>query len=207
MRNANMEKPQLLFERPVDNTAQWKPILTKKPHATVGLDQSIETTSSDSGMVQYDNSFSSCLFLFPMTLLQSGHRCNPSIPVCEVGCVILTDELRYKHPYETEILQAKYPAQVYEYADPILYKPMDSTKAIWVDSYDGVLNMLEELKKAKEIAIDLEHHDYRSYTGLLSLMQISTRDQDWVIDTLKPWRHRLEVLNEVLADPSIVKVR
>jgi hypothetical protein len=37
-------------------------------------------------------------------------------------------------------------------------------------------------------------------------MQISTRDQDWIVDTLKPWRHKLEVLNEVFADPSIVKV-
>lgn len=67
--------------------------------------------------------------------------------------------------------------------------------------------MLEELKQAKEIALDLEHHDFRSYTGLLSLMQISTREKDWVIDTLQPWRHKLEVLNEVFADPKIVKVR
>ncbi|ROT35806.1 hypothetical protein SODALDRAFT_282873 [Sodiomyces alkalinus F11] len=164
MRNANMAKPQLEFEQPVDNNTQWKPILTKKPHGTVGLDQSLVKIQSDPGFVQY------------------------------------------RHPYETEILQAKYPAQVYQSTDPVLYKPIDSTKAIWVDSYEGVLNMLGELKKAKEIAIDLEHHDYRSYTGLLSLMQISTRDQDWIVDTLKPWRHRLEVLNEVFADPSIVKV-
>lgn len=66
--------------------------------------------------------------------------------------------------------------------------------------------MLEELKKAKEIAIDLEHHDFRTYTGLVSLMQVSTREQDWIVDTLQPWRHKLEILNEAFADPSIVKV-
>jgi len=66
--------------------------------------------------------------------------------------------------------------------------------------------MLEELKKATEIAIDLEHHDFRSYAGLLSLMQISTREKDWIVDTLVPWRHKLEVLNEVFADPKILKV-
>ena len=66
--------------------------------------------------------------------------------------------------------------------------------------------MLEELKKATEIAIDLEHHDFRSYNGLLSLMQISTREKDWIVDTLVPWRHKLEILNEVFADPKIVKV-
>ena len=66
--------------------------------------------------------------------------------------------------------------------------------------------MLTELKKAKEIAVDLEHHDNRSYIGMVSLMQISTRDKDWIVDTLKPWRRRLECLNEVFADPGIVKV-
>ncbi len=66
--------------------------------------------------------------------------------------------------------------------------------------------MLDELKGATEIAIDTEHHDFRTYTGLLSLMQISTREKDWIVDTLQPWRHKLEVLNEVFADPNIIKV-
>tara|TARA_R110002003_G_scaffold115_1_gene9923 strand:+ start:5509 stop:7209 length:1701 start_codon:yes stop_codon:yes gene_type:complete len=66
--------------------------------------------------------------------------------------------------------------------------------------------MLAELKTAKEIAVDLEHHDNRSYIGIVSLMQISTRDKDWIVDTLKPWRRKLECLNEVFADPNILKV-
>jgi exosome complex exonuclease RRP6 len=90
--------------------------------------------------------------------------------------------------------------------DPRPPQPYNSTKAIWVDTFEGVLEMLEALKGAEEIAIDLEHHDFRSYIGLLSLMQISTRTQDWIIDTLKPWRHKLEVLNQVFTDPKITKV-
>jgi exosome complex exonuclease RRP6 len=66
--------------------------------------------------------------------------------------------------------------------------------------------MLSELKSAKEIAVDLEHHDYRTYTGIVCLMQISTRDKDWVVDTLMPWRENLQILNEVFTDPSIIKV-
>jgi len=66
--------------------------------------------------------------------------------------------------------------------------------------------MLAELKSAKEIAVDLEHHDARSYVGLVSLMQISTREKNWIIDTLKPWRQDLQILNEVFADPKILKV-
>jgi exosome complex exonuclease RRP6 len=55
--------------------------------------------------------------------------------------------------------------------------------------------MLAELKTVKEIALDLEHHDAHSYHGLVCLMQISTRNKDWIVDTLKPWREELHVLN------------
>ena len=82
----------------------------------------------------------------------------------------------------------------------------ESTTAEFVDSLDGVYRMLEQLKKAPAIAIDLEHHDTHSYVGIVSLMQISTREHDWLIDTLKPWRHRLEILNEVFTDSNILKV-
>lgn len=123
------------------------------------------------------------------------------------GTVLIANgQLRYKHPYETEIQNLKYPKQVYEKTEPIPYHDVDRTSAVWVDTYEGVLEMLAELKEAKEIAVDLEHHDYRTYPGLLSLMQISTREKDWIVDTLRPWRHKLEVLNEVLADPKILKV-
>lgn len=84
--------------------------------------------------------------------------------------------------------------------------PADQNEAIYVDTEEGVAAMLEELKAAKELAIDLEHHDQHSYIGLVSLMQISTREKDWIIDTLKPWRQNLQILNQVFADPSILKV-
>lgn len=119
----------------------------------------------------------------------------------------LTGRNSTQQPYESEIDGYRYPSSVYTSAEPILYHPFASTQATFVEDFDGVLEMLEELKTAKEIAIDLEHHDTHSYVGIVSLMQISTRDRDWIIDTLKPWRRKLSVLNEVFADPNIVKVR
>ncbi|KAF3763044.1 hypothetical protein M406DRAFT_64247 [Cryphonectria parasitica EP155] len=113
---------------------------------------------------------------------------------------------QYKHPYEIEISNLQYPATTYAKRDAVPYQPIETTSPIWVDTYEGVLEMLEELRQATEIAVDLEHHDLRTYHGLLSLMQISTQQKDWVIDTLRPWRHKLEVLNEVFADPKILKV-
>lgn len=75
-----------------------------------------------------------------------------------------------------------------------------------MDTEEAVNDMLKELRKAKEIAVDLEHHDTHSYVGIVSLMQISTRSKDWIVDTLKPWRENLQVLNEVFTDPKILKV-
>jgi len=115
-------------------------------------------------------------------------------------------QFRYKHPYETEILELQYPDTLYHIADPIPSQDVKLTKATFVDTFEGVLAMLAELKSAKEIAVDLEHHDARSYVGLVSLMQISTREKNWIIDTLKPWRQDLQILNEVFADPKILKV-
>ncbi|CAL5870242.1 uncharacterized protein PFLUO_LOCUS4477 [Penicillium psychrofluorescens] len=112
----------------------------------------------------------------------------------------------YPSPYEAEIRAAKYPESVYKVSPPIDYLPFESTTATFVDTLEGAKEMLGELKKAKEIAIDVEHHDVHSYHGLTSLMQISTRDKDWVVDTLQPWREELQMLNEVFADPHILKV-
>lgn len=110
------------------------------------------------------------------------------------------------HPYLTEIREYEYPSFVYTNAEPIPYEPFESTTATYVDTEEALDEMLEELKQAREIAIDLEHHDHRSYIGLVSLMQISTRKKDWIVDTLKPWRRKLSELNEVFADPNILKV-
>lgn len=105
-----------------------------------------------------------------------------------------------------EIIQSHYPSAVHVKAEPIAPKALDSTQATFVDTYEGVEEMLKKLKLATEIAVDLEHHDEHSYIGLVSLMQISTRENDWIVDTLKPWREDLQILNEVFADPNIVKV-
>ena len=112
----------------------------------------------------------------------------------------------YPHPYHAEIAQYQYPHSVYERSEPIPYQPFETTEAVYVDTLEALEEMLEELKSASEIAIDLEHHDNRSYVGIVSLMQISTRTKDWIVDTLKPWRRKLQVLNEVFTDPKILKV-
>lgn len=177
----HIPKPQLQFEHVPTNTETggFRPLMTSKPHAKVPLEECLRTFKDSRGLEQY------------------------------VHCSHVSQSLtsrRYPHPYEAEIKSYEYPSTVYEHAEPQPPLPFESTTATFVDTPEALAGMLAELKTAKEIAVDLEHHDNRSYIGLVSLMQISTRDKDWIVDTLKPWRRKLQCLNEVFADPNILKV-
>ena len=218
IRRANVLKPQNNFELKPNNlnSSPWKPILTSKPHSTLPLNQSLETFQDESQSTQYDLLLTQSLVppLVSKSRKRGFSRASRALRIqsqygkfttaSRVG--ELTSCSRYKHPYETEIRALEYPKAIFEHKEPIPYLPFESTTATFVDTFDGVLAMLDELKGATEIAIDTEHHDFRTYSGLLSLMQISTREKDWIVDTLQPWRHKLEVLNEVFADPNIIKV-
>jgi exosome complex exonuclease RRP6 len=120
--------------------------------------------------------------------------------------VAVTDTSSFNHPYASEIEHSKFPPPTYVSAEPIPWVPLAEQPVTFVDTEEGVEEMLTELKYAKELAVDLEHHDFHSYIGIVCLMQISTREKDWIVDTLKPWRESLQCLNEVFADPNILKV-
>ncbi|KAG0008149.1 exosome nuclease subunit, partial [Entomortierella chlamydospora] len=116
-----------------------------------------------------------------------------------------SDQIIQPHPYEYEIKNLEYPEHMFEQSPEQLYLPFDTTSAIWVDTEEALVDMCRTLEMQREIAIDLEHHNYRSYQGFVCLMQISTRDQDYVIDTLE-LRGSLHLLNQSFTDPKIVKV-
>ncbi|KAM0924938.1 hypothetical protein ACQ4PT_004534 [Festuca glaucescens] len=54
--------------------------------------------------------------------------------------------------------------------------------------------------------VDLEHNHYRSFQGHTCLMQISTRTEDFIVDTLKLRNYLGENLREVFQDPTKKKV-
>ncbi|KAI8904437.1 ribonuclease H-like domain-containing protein [Gorgonomyces haynaldii] len=108
-----------------------------------------------------------------------------------------------KHPYEYEIKHLKYPPFMFKKRPEILFKPMQGF--IFVDTVDALKDMCNILEQSKEIAIDLEHHDYRTFLGFTCLMQISTRSEDFIIDALV-LRNHMHLLNESFTNPQIVKV-
>ncbi|XP_043202415.1 exosome component 10-like [Amphibalanus amphitrite] len=113
---------------------------------------------------------------------------------------------RFSHPYEFE-LERFAPADwaLEPAAEPLLPAPAEQTPVTLVDTADGLRRLVAELGRCRELAVDLEHHSYRSYLGLTCLMQLSTRDRDYIVDPLQ-LRDQLQPLNEVFANPNIVKV-
>ncbi|CAO3629496.1 unnamed protein product [Cunninghamella echinulata] len=109
------------------------------------------------------------------------------------------------HPYAHEIETISYPDHLFQSREPILYTPIEESEAKWIDTESDFDAMMDDIKGAQELAIDLEHHDYRSFQGFTCLLQLSTRSQDYIVDTLE-LRHYLWKLNEYFADPNIVKL-
>lgn len=89
---------------------------------------------------------------------------------------------------------------------PVKPKLVAETPLIEVTTEEQLNNLVDDLYKCSEIAVDVEHHSYRSFMGITCLMQISTAEKDYLVDTLS-LRDKLCVLNEIFTKPSIVKVR
>nr|XP_023014126.1 exosome component 10 [Leptinotarsa decemlineata] len=111
----------------------------------------------------------------------------------------------FSHPYEFELERfTPLPEQLLK-ETPAVPLPLEKTPLIEVTQPEQVNELVETLRNCKEFAVDLEHHSYRTFMGITCLMQISTRDTDYIIDTLA-LRDKLHVLNEVFTKPTIVKI-
>lgn len=115
-----------------------------------------------------------------------------------------------------------------------MYKSIAETSVKFINMLEDLVALNEKLAKVSEFAVDLEvwlawltwcylvicllvychcnevlvylqHHSYRSFLGITCLMQISTREEDFIIDTLQ-LRSEMYILNETFTDPAIVKV-
>lgn len=112
---------------------------------------------------------------------------------------------RFSHPYEFELERFEPLQQQLRKTTPQQPKPLDETPLIEITTPETLEALVDELRKHSEFSVDLEHHSYRTFMGITCLMQISTTEKDYLIDTLV-LRDKLCVLNEVFTKPTIVKV-
>ncbi|CAA7018386.1 unnamed protein product [Microthlaspi erraticum] len=115
------------------------------------------------------------------------------------------DNLRFIHPLEKFSVRDFVDKDVGE-VNPVKPLPLEETPFKLVEEVNDLKELADKLRSVDEFAVDLEHNQYRSFQGLTCLMQISTRSEDFVIDTFKLWDHIGPYLREFFKDPTKKKV-
>ncbi|KAJ8763149.1 hypothetical protein K2173_025534 [Erythroxylum novogranatense] len=130
---------------------------------------------------------------------------NSNQPFQHVWLDRTIDGSRFVHPLEM--------LSVLDFVDknvgsvqPVPPLPTESTPFKLVQEVKDLKEVAAKLRCVNEFAVDLEHNQYRSFQGLTCLMQISTRTEDFILDTLKLRVHIGPYLRELFKDPSKKKV-
>ena len=187
----------------------------EKPQVTYGIDTSKLNDRTEPFVpdVHPDKPFS----VTPLDLsLHPGHgletRYEPLRSNVQVSNSVIAPSEHVLHPYETEIKSFEFRPWQLKASKPegdILIP--SSLEATWVDTVPELEKLSQTLESVQEVAIDLEHHSYRSFAGLLCLMQISIRGikgemHNYLIDVFPLWKHINPLLAPMFANPDIVKV-
>lgn len=113
-----------------------------------------------------------------------------------------------EHPFDEELRNLSYSVDQLK-TPPARPPPADHTsELVYVDTKESVAEMGRALEGARDLAIDVEHHSWRSFHGLTCLIQLSRRAPaiDFVVDVLAVRRQISKVLGPLLCNPNIVKV-
>ncbi|KAH7351796.1 hypothetical protein KP509_19G014700 [Ceratopteris richardii] len=115
-------------------------------------------------------------------------------------------EAGISHPYHEEIsLLLENLGELPRVADIEQGPPPMTDDFIWIDTKDGLEEVARILSKEVEFGVDTEQHSIRSFLGITALLQVSTRKQDFLIDTIA-LHDEMGVLRNVFANPFIRKV-
>ncbi|XP_061690221.1 exosome component 10 [Syngnathoides biaculeatus] len=184
----NIQRPQLKFKEKVDNSnTPFIPKIFIKPNALKPL-PSYFTTKQIRQERPEDLDV-------PAALADFIHQQRIQEHV----------EDMFLHPYQFELDRLTVPDSLLSKTEPKMYKPIEETSCSFIETLEDLVALNEKLNDLSEFAVDLEHHSYRSFLGVTCLMQISTREQDFIIDTLE-LRSEMYILNEAFTNPSAVKV-
>ncbi|XP_010515278.1 PREDICTED: protein RRP6-like 1 isoform X2 [Camelina sativa] len=115
------------------------------------------------------------------------------------------DGLRFIHPLE-KLSVVDFVDQNLIERKPVKPLPLEETPFKIVEDVKDLKELAATLQSVEEFAVDLEHNQYRSFQGLTCLMQISTRTEDYIVDTFKLWDHIGPYLRELFKDPKKKKV-
>eukprot|EP01018_Ginkgo_biloba_P024118 Gb_34925 [translate_table: standard] len=131
---------------------------------------------------------------------------NSNVPFKHLGLRKTEDGSKFIHPLQEVLNKLEFADKQSTAPEPLDPSPWESTPFKFIERVQDLKDMARKLQSAGEIAVDLEHNQYRSFQGLTCLMQISTRSEDFVVDTLILHNHIGPYLGRIFADPAIKKV-
>lgn len=171
LHDSALEKPQLRFtertrvpiphvDEAVDGVPLWKPLLREKVNAQ---------SASEGGWL-------------------ATEVYEPKSSYTQTTGTVPPAYTRYTHPYAAELATLTPPARFLEKPDPTSRVATTTTTAAesfaktpfeWVGDAAALERMVDEIRQVgqeeaggKDLAIDLEHHDYRSWSGMTCLIQV-----------------------------------
>ncbi|CAM0145786.1 unnamed protein product [Urochloa decumbens] len=130
---------------------------------------------------------------------------NSSKPFEHVLLERSEDGTRAVHPLEKLPIEQLIDRNVPD-CEPVKPSSLDDTPFTFVEDLKTLEVLATKLKSATEFAVDLEHNHYRTFQGLTCLMQISTRTEDFIVDTLKLRKYLGDYLRDFFKDPTKRKV-
>ncbi|KXG38469.1 protein RRP6-like 1 [Sorghum bicolor] len=130
---------------------------------------------------------------------------NSSKPFEHVLLERSEDGTRVMHPLEKLPVEQQINRNVLD-SEPVKPPALVDTPFTFVEDLKTLEVLATKLKDATEFAVDLEHNHYRTFQGLTCLMQISTRTEDFIVDTLKLRKYLGDYLREFFRDPTKKKV-
>jgi exosome complex exonuclease RRP6 len=203
----------------------------KKPQITYGFDDDVQNSRTEV-FTPTLNSQSLCTLELVDGHGLDGRRYGGSVPDD-----IIAPTHHYAHPYKEIIESFEYQNEqftteksgIHGRSGTLQNKALASLKGIWIDTESDLSQLAARIENDEnhfqEIAIDLEAHSFRSFSGFVCTMQLSLRrpslpegstastsdgniesGYDFIIDTLA----LRSVLNKhfapIFANPNIVKV-
>ncbi|CAL9224785.1 unnamed protein product [Arabidopsis halleri] len=115
------------------------------------------------------------------------------------------DDQRVMHPLE-KLSVLDFVDKDLNEMEPVKPQPLEETPFKFVQEVKDLKELVAKLRGVEEFAVDLEHNQYRSFQGLTCLMQISTRTEDYIVDTFKLRIHIGPYLREIFKDPKKKKI-
>ncbi|VVB01502.1 unnamed protein product [Arabis nemorensis] len=130
---------------------------------------------------------------------------NANLPFEHVWLERSEDGQRFMHPLE-KLSAIDFVTDNVSGMEPVKPLPLEETPFKFVQEVKDLKEMVAKLRSVEEFAVDMEHNQYRSFQGLTCLMQISTRTEDYIIDTFKLRVQIGPYLREIFKDPKKKKV-